>query len=89
MPKPIAVTFAATLLAGLATFAPPAQAANYYPWCIQYGGGWEGIGATSCGFVSWAQCMESASGVRAMCVENPANPPRERAARPRRKTKSE
>ena len=33
------------------------HAATNYPWCVQYGGGHKGIGATSCGFVSREQCM--------------------------------
>jgi hypothetical protein len=59
-------------LAGLATLASPAGAEVQYPWCIQYGGGRNGIGATSCGFVSQEQCLASRSGLGAMCMPNPA-----------------
>jgi hypothetical protein len=72
MPKLIAGTFAATLFVGLAAFTAPAGAAAQYPWCVEYGGGRDGFAATSCGFVSFDQCMATASGMHAMCVENPA-----------------
>jgi hypothetical protein len=55
--------------------ATPSRAEVFYPWCVQYGGGREGIGATSCGFDSYAQCQMTASGLNASCVENPAAPP--------------
>ena len=67
------VTFAiAASLLSAATLTTPAQAATNYPWCVQYAGGHKGIGATSCGFVSLEQCMETARGVGNTCVENPA-----------------
>ena len=47
----------------------------YYPWCVTYGGGRDGIGATSCSFVSRQQCMATAMGMGATCSENPASPP--------------
>jgi hypothetical protein len=88
MSKLVTGTIAAALLASSTVFAAPAHAAIYYPWCIQYGGGREGYGATSCGFVSRAQCMESASGMGAACVENPVYPEhRERAVKSRHKKK--
>ena len=68
----IAGTFAAALFAGYAAFASPASAAAQYPWCAEYGGGRNGIAATSCGFVSWKQCMATTTGMGAICVENPA-----------------
>jgi hypothetical protein len=72
MSKLIAATFAATLFVGLAGFTASASAATQYPWCAEYGGGRDGIAATSCGFVSWNQCMATVTGMGAICVENPA-----------------
>jgi hypothetical protein len=67
-----AATLAGSLwLAG----AGAASAEVYYPWCVTYGGGRNGIGATSCAFVSRAQCRATAMGAGAMCSENPASPP--------------
>jgi hypothetical protein len=65
---------AIALPAAMVTPASPARAEIQYPWCVQYGGGRNGIGATSCGFVSREQCMATASGLGSMCVENPAYP---------------
>ena len=73
-------------IAGGAMLMTPAGASAevLYPWCVQYVGGAEGIGATSCAFVSRAQCEQTAMGMRAMCVPNPAYPDRA-PARPVRK----
>jgi hypothetical protein len=80
----------AALLAGFVNLASPAQAVIEYPWCVQYGGGHQGFNATSCGFVSYAQCMQTASGMRAMCVENPAYPgPSERLRKSHHRKQSE
>ena len=55
-------------LVGAATIlGTPAQAQNY-PWCAQYGGAQ--VAATNCGFVSFAQCMATVSGVGGSCVPN-------------------
>ncbi len=90
MPKSIVGTLAAALLAGLAAFASPASAETQYPWCVEFSGGRDGFSATSCGFVSFAQCMETASGTRSTCVKNPSyRGPSERAAKSRHKKKSE
>jgi hypothetical protein len=43
------------------------QAQNY-PWCAQYAGA--GGGATNCGFVSYAQCMQTLQGMGGFCVQN-------------------
>lgn len=69
---------AALAIAGGATLMTPAGASAevLYPWCVQYAGGQEGIGATNCAFVSRAQCEQTAVGMRAMCVPNPAYPDR-------------
>jgi Protein of unknown function (DUF3551) len=80
--------FAATLFVGVAAFTTPGSAATNYPWCVDYGGGRNGIGAISCGFVSYAQCMETARGMGSMCIQNPAyQAPSERAVRHRHKKK--
>jgi len=45
-----------------------AEAQNY-PWCAQYSGRALG-GAMNCGFVSFAQCMATVSGIGGFCVQN-------------------
>jgi hypothetical protein len=47
------------LFAAAMTLATPAHAQNY-PWCAIYSGRGAG-GGTNCGFVSYAQCMATAS----------------------------
>jgi len=39
-------------------------------WCAQYAGGGRG-GGTNCGFISYEQCMMTAFGAGAWCVQNP------------------
>lgn len=56
---------AAAIVAALAIPAP-AQAQNY-PWCAHYGTPYDD---TSCGFVSYEQCMGSVSGVGGFCEKN-------------------
>lgn len=68
----IGLSAVALLAATMVTLPSPARAEIQYPWCVQYGGGRHGIGATSCAFVSFQQCMATASGLGNMCVENPA-----------------
>jgi hypothetical protein len=51
-----------------------ARAEIEYPWCAQYGGGREGLGATNCGFVTLAQCRATVSGVGGYCMQNPMYP---------------
>jgi Protein of unknown function (DUF3551) len=51
---------------GCAAFTTPAQAQNY-PWCAHYGTPYDD---TSCGFVSYEQCMASVSGVGGFCERN-------------------
>jgi hypothetical protein len=53
--------------------AASAHAAVLYPWCVQFYGGKRGIGGTSCGFISYDQCMMTARGLGS-CVENTAYP---------------
>lgn len=49
--------------------ARPSAAEIYRPWCAQYTG--SRSGATNCGFVSYQQCMATAFGAGAYCVQNP------------------
>lgn len=58
-----ALGFAATLLGG----SGPAAADVNYPWCLITGGR---SGVMSCGYISYAQCMQTRIGTE-MCVENP------------------
>jgi hypothetical protein len=62
----LAAVVGATVLTGATT---PSFASVEYPWCIITGGG-RGGGAMSCGYVSFAQCMQTRIGTD-MCVENP------------------
>jgi hypothetical protein len=55
------------LLAATFTIVGHARAQNY-PWCAQYAGA--GGGATNCGFVSYAQCMQTLQGMGGFCVQN-------------------
>ena len=64
-------TMCAVMLAVAVAFsAPPAAAEVYRPWCAQYMGGM-GDGGTICSFTSYEQCMMTARGAGAMCVQNP------------------
>jgi len=56
------------LFAAAMTLATPAHAQNY-PWCAIYSGRGAG-GGTNCGFVSYAQCMATASGLGSLCYRN-------------------
>jgi len=64
--------FALTALATLITVdlvaARQAAAEIYRPWCAQYTG--RGA-ARNCGFTSYEQCMLTARGAGAYCVQNP------------------
>ena len=57
-------------LAGAAwlTATSPSSAEVNYPWCIITGG--RDGGVMSCGYVSFAQCMQTRVGTD-MCVVNP------------------
>ena len=70
LPSPF-VALAGITLATLAV-ASPARAQNY-PWCAQYGG--QMGGAMNCGFVSFDQCMATARGMGAFCIQNTFNYP--------------
>ncbi len=61
------LTFFALAMAGAAiATGTPAQAQNY-PWCVYYNGSG---GARNCGFVSFAQCRQTAMGAGANCQRN-------------------
>ena len=63
--------FALLVLAALgSTGASPGAAETYRPWCVQYYGN-SGDSGTTCAFVSYEQCMETARGAGAYCVQNP------------------
>ena len=56
------------VLTGVDVF--PASAEIYRPWCAQYMSN-AGDGATNCSFSSYEQCMMTARGAGAYCVQNP------------------
>jgi len=45
----------------------PAAAEIYRPWCLHY----QPDNGTNCGFTSYEQCLASARGAGAKCVQNP------------------
>jgi len=55
------------ILLATAAMATDAKAQNY-PWCAQYAAA--GGGAMNCGFVSYAQCMQTLQGMGGFCVQN-------------------
>jgi hypothetical protein len=52
----------------ISLLVPTAGQAQTYPWCAQYGG--MGGGGRNCGFVSYAQCMATVSGIGGYCERN-------------------
>jgi hypothetical protein len=75
----LATTATAALLAIAA--ADSAMAQNY-PWCAQYG--YRGDGGRNCGFVSYAQCMATVSGIGGYCETNAMYRPQANEGRPRK-----
>ena len=69
------------LIGAITVLGTPAQAQNY-PWCAQYSGRALG-GAMNCGFVSFAQCMATVSGIGGFCVQNNTYRPPPRVRRKR------
>ncbi len=59
----------AALLAS--TGAGHAQSAYDYPWCAVYTGRAGPGGAMSCYYASYAQCMQTMSGIGGYCIESP------------------
>jgi Protein of unknown function (DUF3551) len=70
--KAIQAAGAVLILSSLTVLdARPAASEIYRPWCAQYYSS-SGNGATNCGFVSYEQCMMTATpGSGAFCVRNP------------------
>jgi hypothetical protein len=67
----IRAAFAVLAVAALARLGcPPAAAETYRPWCAQYFSS-SGDNGTNCGFISYEQCMMTARGAGAYCVQNP------------------
>jgi Protein of unknown function (DUF3551) len=62
------VLFALAALAALDVFTPSAGQAEPYPWCAAYSGGRGG--GRNCGFVSYAQCMDTVRGIGGFCEQN-------------------
>jgi hypothetical protein len=72
MTKSILGFLAVALMA--TTLTPePGEAAPYWPWCSQYAD--QDTAHTSCAFISWEQCMETARGMGGYCYANPSPPP--------------
>ena len=59
---------AAALLGELQSAA--AQSPTSYPWCAKYFESWT-IGATSCYFTSYQQCMTTMSGIGGLYFKSP------------------
>ena len=63
-----AILMTSAMLAAFPLLAPTAGYAQQYPWCAQYSG--LGGGGRNCGFVSYAQCMATVSGIGGYCERN-------------------
>ncbi len=70
----------AMMAAALPLFGSGSAEARDYPWCAQYG--MFGGGGRNCGFVSFAQCQATVSGIGGFCERNGLY---SRASEPRRK----
>ena len=69
--KTIRAALALIALCALTTIdVRPSAAEIYRPWCAQYVGG-DGNNGTNCTFSSYEQCMLTARGAGAYCVQNP------------------
>jgi Protein of unknown function (DUF3551) len=67
----VRAAFALLAVAALAAIDARSAAGEIYrPWCVQYFGG-DGDDGTSCAFNSYQQCMLTARGAGAYCVQNP------------------
>jgi uncharacterized protein DUF3551 len=66
-----AAVFALLALTTLAAIdSRPVAGEVYRPWCVQYTGG-NGDDGMTCTFASYEQCMLTARGTGAYCVQNP------------------
>ena len=86
MHRPGSLLFALGALALVMAALPQPAAAIEYPWCASYGG--RGGSVRNCGFVSYAQCMQTIRGMGGFCEPNlfysgPAERPARRARRHR------
>jgi hypothetical protein len=63
-----ALLFLAAVAGGRADAAP----AFNYPWCAHY---MMQNGARNCGFTTFAQCVQTVSGIGGFCAANPAYVP--------------
>jgi hypothetical protein len=68
-PRWFVSSFLSAIFVLAAAHASPASAEVYRPWCAQYYG--VNGGGKNCGFVSYEQCMMTARGAGAWCVQNP------------------
>ena len=68
-PRWLVSSFLSATFVVAAAHASRASAEVYRPWCAQYYGANGGV--TNCGFVSYQQCMMTARGAGAWCVQNP------------------
>lgn len=72
------------VVAAIAAMSGTAQAQSElnYPWCAYYG---NGFGGENCGFSTYAQCMETISGMGGFCMVNTQYVPPAAPHRPRRR----
>jgi Protein of unknown function (DUF3551) len=71
MPKPILAFFlVAAALLGETQLVQAQTSASAYPWCALYSPS-VSSGFRSCYYSSWAQCMETLSGIGGLCVQSP------------------
>lgn len=59
--------FMSAVLVASAGISTHAEAQNY-PWCAYYSSGENS--ATNCGFVTFAQCMATVTGIGGICMRN-------------------
>ena len=62
------VLLALSVIVATTVFNTQTKAQNY-PWCAIYSGG-AVSGGTNCGFVTFEQCMVTASGLGSFCYRN-------------------
>lgn len=65
-PSTVSAVFAVTAMAA-AAISTPLKAQNY-PWCAHIDTGYDD--ALNCGFVSFAQCMQTVRGMGGFCQSN-------------------
>jgi hypothetical protein len=60
-------TFLIATTIGAILAIPTDASARYYPWCASY----SRDAAENCGFVTFAQCRATVSGIGGVCYSNP------------------